>query len=345
MHTILHRGGPQTDHAEEPSTQVPDWEGLRTFLEVVRRGSFRAAAETICTSSNAVRRRIDELERQLGEKLVTRHIAGVTVTARGEQVFDAVTKMELAYFSGIRARDAVQPASKIKLAATEAFGTFWITPLLVEYQRANPQLVVDLSCAMQSADVLRLEADAAIQLTKPTSPDLKLVRLGRIHSMPSAAPSYLARYGTPKSAADLKNHRVVLQFAEQTSTQEIYNRLWPTVPEKGFVTFRTNNSSALLWSILKGAGIGWAPTYIHALKPRIVPIDIDLIFPFDVWLTYHPDAAKAPEARRLIDWVISSFDPKMYPWFRDEFIHPRDLHSHYHGPPLTNLFERRDDQF
>jgi hypothetical protein len=27
----------------------------------------------------------------------------------------------------------------------------------------------------------------------------------------------------------------------------------------------------------------------------------------------------------VIDWVRSIFDPHHYPWFRDEFIHPRDL--------------------
>jgi hypothetical protein len=94
-----------------------------------------------------------------------------------------------------------------------------------------------------------------------------------------------------------------------------------------------------LWAIIKGAGIGWSPTYIHVMGPKMVPLDIDAVFPFDIWLTYHPDAARVPRVRRLIDWIIENFDPKTFPWFRDEFIHPRDLPSHYHGPPLVNLFE------
>jgi hypothetical protein len=52
---------------------------------------------------------------------------------------------------------------------------------------------------MRSADVLRLEADIAIQLERPTTPDVKVVRLGRIHSMPAAAPSYLDIYGTRRT--------------------------------------------------------------------------------------------------------------------------------------------------
>jgi hypothetical protein len=41
----------------------------------------------------------------------------------------------------------------------------------------------------------------------------------------------------------------------------------------------------------------------------------------------------------MIDWIVENFDPKTFPWFRDEFIHPRDLPGRYHGPPLVNLFE------
>ena len=67
------------------------------------------------------------------------------------------------------------------------------------------------------------------------------------------------------------------------------------------VKFSTNNSTALLWAIIKGAGIGWSPTYIHVMGPKMVPLDIGAIFPFDIWLTYHPDAARVPRVRRMID--------------------------------------------
>jgi DNA-binding transcriptional LysR family regulator len=342
MHSILYRGDADMDHpGPGDERRVPDWESLRVMLEVVRRGSFRAAGDALNTTANTVRRRIDELESEIGLKLVTRHINGVTLTADGERIRAIIENMERASFGIPRAREIAQPAiaGEVKLAATEAFGTFWIVPRLAEFQRAYPKLVVDLQCAMHPADVLRLDAQAAIQVTKPTSPDLKVVKLGRVHSMPSAAPSYLATYGTPKSFEDLQNHRLALQFAEQVPTQELYDKLWPGVPQTGFVAFRTNNSSALLWALVKGVGIGWAPTYIHAMQPRIVPVDIDRVFSFDLWLTYHPDAARIPKVRLLIDWVIESFNPKKFPWFRDEFIHPRDLPKLYKGPPLVNLFE------
>jgi DNA-binding transcriptional LysR family regulator len=340
METIANRGVPQDEH-EGAGATAPDWEAVRTFLHVVRHGSFRSAAERLGTSPNALRRKIDELEHTLGTILVTRHVDGVRPTTEGAEILRAAKKMEEASFGLVRARDRAVPAmsGKVRLGVTEAFGTFWIGPRLVEFQRAYPRLQVDLACAMRSADVLRLEADVAIQLARPTNPDVKMVRLGRIHSMLAAAPSYLQIYGTPKSVEDLRKHRLAMQFAEQTKSEELLGSLFPQVPLADLVTFSTNNSTALLWAIIKGAGIGWSPTYIHVMGPKLVTLDIDAIFPFDIWLTYHPDVARVPRVRRLIDWIIENFDPKVFPWFRDEFIHPRDLPRLYNGPPLVNLFE------
>lgn len=340
MHTIANRGGPQAAR-QGASPASPDWESVRTFLELVRYGSFRSAAEHLALSPNALRRKIDDLERTLGTILVTRHVDGIRTTAAGAEILLAAKRMEEAAFGLVRARDRALPdmSGEVHLAVTEAFGTFWLGPRLVQFQRAYPQLQVDLACAMRSADVLRLEADVAIQLTRPTNPDMKIVRLGRIHSMPAAAPSYLEIYGTPKTVDDLRQHRLAVQFADQTKSQEFYDTLFPGVALSELVKFSTNNSTALLWAIIKGAGIGWSPTYIHVMGPKMVPLDIDAVFPFDIWLTYHPDAARVPRVRRMIDWIVENFDPKVFPWFRDEFIHPRDLPGHYEGPPLVNLFE------
>src|SRR5579863_2176789 len=82
---------------------VPDWEAVRTALEVIRYGSFRAAAEHMGTSINVLRRRVDELERALGVKLLTRHVDGVRITSEGEKIFEAAKKMETASYELIKA--------------------------------------------------------------------------------------------------------------------------------------------------------------------------------------------------------------------------------------------------
>jgi DNA-binding transcriptional LysR family regulator len=341
MRSAAQRGVPLEEQLEAHlSGRTLDWDSIRIYLEVARHGSFRSAAEQLGLSINLLRRRIDELEHHLGATLLTRHVDGVRMTFEGQHILAAAEKMEAASYGIIRARDRALPevAGEVKLAVTEGIGTFWLAPRLVAFQRAHPQLLVDLSCAMRSADVLRLEADAAVQLTKPTAPDLKVVKLGRLHSMPFASPSYIETYGLPTTREDFLNHRVVMQFADQTSTRELLEQTFPGVPQAGFVAMRTNVSTAHVWAVAKGAGIGWVPTYVHAIGGLMVPIDVNIRFQFDIWLTYHPDAGRIPRVRRMIDWIIASFDPREFPWFRDEFIHPKDLPKEYRGEPLVNLF-------
>ncbi|MEW6642443.1 MAG: LysR family transcriptional regulator [Pseudomonadota bacterium] len=340
MHSNQQRRVPPEEHSEAPRKISPDWESIRWFLEVARHGSFRAAAEHANISINLLRRRIMDLEHSLGLKLLTRHVTGVQVTPEGRPLLAVAAQMEAAAFGFTRAGQRSKPIEgRVRLTVTEGLGTFWVVPRLVELQRAYPKLLVDLNCAMKSADVLRLEADASIQLERPTSPDLKMVRLGRLHISLFASRSYVDTYGCPTSHEELLKHRMVFHMADQTRGQHYYDQLFPGVSQVGFVSMINNVSSAHYWAIAKGAGIGWLPTYAMAIGARVIPVNINHVFPYDIWLTYHPEAAQIPRVRKLLDWIVAAFDPREFPWFRDEFIHPDELAKHYRGVPLVNMFE------
>jgi hypothetical protein len=75
------------------------------------------------------------------------------------------------------------------------------------------------------------------------------------------------------------------------------------------------------------------------LGAKIVPLEVDLRRPFDIWLSYHPDSSRIPRIRRIIDWIIAAFNLTRFPWFNDELIHSNDLKAVYKGESLINLFE------
>jgi DNA-binding transcriptional LysR family regulator len=337
MHSGERRGA--HDGAHTPG-RMANWDLVRIFLAVARTGSFRAAATQLGMSANFLSKRISALENAYKTPLMTRHVDGIRLTPEGEAVLDAAKRMEEASFSLDRALSRTTPAltGEVRLAVTEGLGTFWLAPRLVEFQRVYSGLLVDLKCEMRSADVLRLEADVAVQLEEPGNPNLKRVKIGRLHIMPFVSPSYVEIYGMPRDLDDLQqNHRMVIQDAEQTRGKEMYDR-HAAREQLGFVAMRNNVSSAHVWAVSKGAGIGWLPTYIPAIAGPLIPLDIDVKFPLDIWLTYHPDAKRIPRVKQLIDWTIQAFDGRKYPWFRDEFVHPNDLQKSYKGEPLVNLF-------
>lgn len=342
MQKILNRAAPTLEHATKPlDGRLRRWDGALAFLEVVRCGSFRSASHTLNISANTLRRQIDTFERDIAITLLTRHVDGVRLTAEGELLIEAVKRMETASLEIARVRNfGVSMHGEVRISITEGLGTFWAAPRLVEFQRAYPGLLIDMRCAMHPADVLRLETDIAIQITPPTPKDLRVVKIGRMHAMPFASPAYLDAFGCPKTIDELRRHRLVLQVADQITTTEEFQRLLPNTPQVGAVTFRTNVSSTHYWVIARGAGIGMLPNYAEVLGGKVVPVDIDGVrIAHDIWLAYHPDAARIGRVRRVIDWLIAAFSPKKYPWFGDEFIHPRDLPATVGGTPLPSLFE------
>jgi DNA-binding transcriptional LysR family regulator len=337
MHLVVERGVPQEER-KTIAAGLPDWDAARIFLEVVRSGSFRSAAERLNLSINAVRRRIDDFERQTGAKLFTRDVHGARLTEEGALMVSSVERMEAASFELLRASDSVALSGEIRVAVTEGLGTFWLAPRIVEFQQSFPDILVDLQCAMRSADVSRHEADVAIHLSRPATLDVKLVRLGRMHMSFFASQKYLETHGAPRNLDEMRRHRLVLQVADEAAAKEAFESVFPGYAQRDLVVMKTNVSSANYWAVANGAGIGVFPTYALALGGKMIPLDVDLRWSFDIWLSYHPTSGRIPRVRQMIDWLIEAFNPAKYPWFRDEFIHPRELKAVYMGAPLTHLF-------
>jgi DNA-binding transcriptional LysR family regulator len=332
-------GAHEIEHTRyEGDSALPDWESVRIFLEVARASSFRTAAGRLRMTGHGIARRIEQLEHRIGTVLFTRHRDGVRLTGAGHHLLSCAEEMEEASLGFVRRRGMLaQPLrGEIRIACTEGLGTFWLTPRLLEFARAHPQILVDLRCSMQRADdvVARAQADLAIQIEPPAPRDLMTRRVGRMHIIPCASKSYIDTYGMPKSKQEIdERHRIVLMFADQGKAKDLYKEQYPDRSQTGFVAMRTNVSTALYAAIVNGLAVGWLPTYYFAIGAPVIPLDIDWVYSFDIWLSYHPDLGSVPRVRRMIDWAIEQFDPQKCPWFRDNFIHPAAFEKHFCSDP------------
>lgn len=315
------------------------WDDLRVFVVVARTLSFRKTAAALRTSSSTIVRRMERLEETIGFRLFDRLPDGVALTAEGRSVYGTAQQMEHASHS-LRAqldRD-LTTRGMVRCSVTEGLGTMWILPHLAQFNRTHPATIVDLRCSMEVADVMRMEADVAVQLEKPERPDAKSIRLGRMHICLFASKSYIERYGLPKSASEIRQHRVIHQHAPQVE-EAAWERSLGLPSIEGAVALRTNASTALACAVSLGIGVGALPTYIVPIGTDLVSIDIDARYAVDIWMTYHPDARSAARVSVFIDWLKSLFDPKQYPWFGDEFIHPRELAKIYQPKTQHSLFD------
>ncbi len=301
----------------------PSWDDLKVFLACARSLSFRAAAKTLGLTSSTVVRRISALEEELGFTLFDRLPNGVQLTREASRLVGSANQIEQGAFDFQRRIETFDPTKRgiVRIAATEGIGSYWLMPRLIEFQRGNPMMVIDLKTSETPVDVSRMEADVAIQFAEPESPHVMRRRLASVHVYPFASRRYIDVYGVPASRSQMLDHRLVDQVGPQLD-----NGAWPRYlgieDIEGVVGIRTNSSAAHFYAVERGAGIGGLPTFASALGADLVPIDIGIHHRIDLWMTYHPDARHTPRIATMIDWLIGAFDASKYPWFRDEFIHP-----------------------
>ena len=322
------RGG---SHLGRGTTDVVSgllWDDLRLFLGAAEHGSMRRAADALGISASTLARALDRLEKAVGYRLFLRYQEGLRLTDDGRLMLEEVKAMERASFSIARrssvARDPLRGI--VRVSITEGLGTYWVLPQLLPFLQMHPLLSVDLLCTMDAIDVARLEADISVQFSKPTNPDLYAVRLGHLHTFPFASQGYERQFGVPRSLDEVRQHRFVQQVSPLLS-EGAYERLLRVESLEGMVAVRTNTSSAVLYAIERDAGIGWLPSYALVFGGRFVPVEIGVVHSLEIWMTYHPDIRKSKRHMVVIDLLRKLFDPRRYPCFREEFIHPLELVS------------------
>lgn len=327
MQTILHRGAAIFEHSKNiPNLNNVSWDDIRIFLACSKETSFRKAAVKLNTSSSTVVRRINHLEETLNLRLFERLPEGIIITDEALLIKESAELMEKSLVDLLHNRSQKDEdiEGEVCISITEGLGIYWLIPRLVDFQKLYPNLVINVKCAMESLDVLRLESDFAIHYQEPKNPDLIVTRLASLHAYPFASEDYIKKHGIPTSD-DLGTHKFVIMETESIKEEEIYAQLLGLDSFKKHVGIKTNNSPGLFYAIERGAGIGALPTYALALNAPVIPVDMGIKSSLDIWLTYHPGVKKTPRKAKTIEWIKSIFNPKIYPWFADEFIHPTKL--------------------
>jgi DNA-binding transcriptional LysR family regulator len=316
-----------------------DWNDLRALLHVVDQGSFRAAVETSRLALNTLRRRIERLENRIGTELLRRSRSGVVPTDIGQMLARAAREMAGATISADEASSAnvlINPG-ELTIGCTEGLGTMWLTPRLSELMPQLPKLTVSLQLDYDVSRDRSDDVDVGIAFGAPQRPDLVRARLATVHYALFASDDYLKKHGELKALSEIRDHRFVEQSGPGYNSSLIKFLVGAELPE-GFMPIRSNSALAAYWAVVNGAGIAALPTYTRALSKHVIPLALTLPIRFDLWLYYHVEARHSPAVRATVDWLRAAFDPILYPWFADQFVHPREFAREKDGK-VVPLFE------
>ncbi len=270
------RGISPGDRVGKPISAL-DWDKLRVFHAVAEAGSFTHAGERLHLSQSAVSRQIGALESSLNAPLFHRHARGLILTEQGELLHRTVRDIygRLTEAGAMIAESKSKPQGPLRITTPVGLGSVWLTPRVRQFVDIYPEIAVTLLVSDNELDLNLREADIAIRMMPPRQPDLIQRKLMTVHFHVFASPSYIKRYGIPKSAADLDDHRIIVYSDDPPPPfqdtdwllREGANADAPREP-----VFRVNSVHGIARAVQSGLGIASLPDYMTHNEDSLVCI-------------------------------------------------------------------------
>src|SRR5258706_7733276 len=146
-----------------------DLNDLRYFAEIVERGSFTAAAQSLGVHTSSLSRRVSALETELGVRLLNRTTRRISLTDAGKRFLEhcqaIVTHAQAAYEDVEKTRSA--PAGVVRMSCPIGLLESGMSVVLMGYLRDNPEVRLMLDATNRRVDVIQEGLDLAIRVRRP----------------------------------------------------------------------------------------------------------------------------------------------------------------------------------
>lgn len=186
---------------------------LETFLLVASSGSVTAAAKTLGVPKSTVSRRVQRLEEELDQSLVTRSPNRVRLTSEGVLLHERCAPALAIIHNAERELEglAEEPVGLLRVTTLSLFGLApMLSELFLEFLDLHPRVTLDVLSTDQFMDLVEDEIDLALRPlgSDMTVGDIRLTRqpLGTIDASLYASPDYLERHGRPEELEQVPEH-------------------------------------------------------------------------------------------------------------------------------------------
>ncbi len=184
------------------------FDAIRTLVAAVDGGSLSAASRALGMPLPTVSRKVSELEAHLGTQLLVRTSrkliltdAGRGFVAAARRVLDQLDEAERAAAGEYRT-----PRGDLLVTASLRFAKAYLTPLVLDFLAAQPQVNVRLIAADHVVDLIENQVDVAVRIGRLPDSSLIARHVGDTGWIICASPDYLSRRGEPRTPEDLAAH-------------------------------------------------------------------------------------------------------------------------------------------
>lgn len=186
-------------------------EGMQIFVRVAELSSFTQAAEQLGLPKARVSTAVQQLESELGTRLLHRTTRRVQLTQDGQAFYerckDVLTDMDelqTMFQHGVQSL-----RGRLRVDMPTLIARDQIVPRLPQFLAEHPHIDIELSSTDRRVDLVREGFDCVLRVGPLLDSGLVARPLGELKQINCASPAYLRQHGTPTTLDDLATHRMV----------------------------------------------------------------------------------------------------------------------------------------
>jgi DNA-binding transcriptional LysR family regulator len=284
-----------------------NWDDVRFFLELARKGSARSAGASLGLSHTTVARRAKQLESTLGTQLFDRDVGGYRLTGAGESMLKSAEQAEDALLTAerqLQGRDA-ELRGDIRLTTSTIIATYLMMPDLVKFSHQYPDINLEILVSQDVFDLTRREADIAIRFfSGGRSPPDDLVgrKLVSATSCYYASNTYLDDHNPWEKNSDAR----WIGWDDRSRFPEwVKSSPFPHIPAHG----KLNDPILQVEAARAGMGLAFLPCFLADQIENLSRIPGCQPFSnYDIWLLSHPDLRDAARLRTFRRFIVDLFE-------------------------------------
>lgn len=236
---------------------------LWLFAKIADAGSFSKAGELLGLPKSTLSRRISNLEKQLGERLLQRTTRQLNLTELGLRLLQHGRQVseEIEAAMALAQHRQIQPSGVLRISMPNDFANLFLAPLLAKFSDSYPAIALEIDLSARRVDLLSESFDLAIRMgALPDDATLTAKRLSLQTWGLYASPVYLEKRGTPEHPEDLLKHDALSLLAgNREAPAWQLNRgeqQWQGMPP---VRIKANSPELLVKLAMQDQGIVAAP--------------------------------------------------------------------------------------
>jgi len=293
---------------------VDKFAALTVFTRVVEQGSFVRAADKLGLSTSAVSRHVSDLEAHLATRLLNRTTRRLSLTESGQAFHERCVQLlaDLAEAEEATSATTLVPRGTLRLTSAITFGIRHLAPALADFTALHPQVDFDVELSDRTVDIVEEGLDLAVRIGSIGSQALIARKLATTQMVLVAAPSYLARRGTPRTHADLAAHAcLTYEYLAGRNVWRLRDRAGVEHSVRVGGAAHANNGQFLAALAAAGVGIALEPDFIVAPEIRagsLVPVLPDYAAPTsDIVVAYPSRRHLSAKVRVFVDFLARRF--------------------------------------